>query len=409
MTATATAAAARARKGDGSVTWNAARKAYRVRVPQRDRPGQPIERWSPGPESPAAEKAAHALRARLIVDRDTGAPVLDRSLTVGAWLEEWLATKSSARPATRRAYRLRVDQYLVPTLGRHRLADLTPVQIQRAYDRLRESGGERVERLTETTILAVHKTLITALNDARDATPPRIATNPARRLTIRDDAPEIEPPTAAQVATLADCLGASDGPTDAAYRAFYLVAFWTGARQSEIFGLRWSDVDDDARTISYRKQAPQQRDVTAHQRFARTRLKAGRGRTVAVPGFVVDALRDLPGHGGSALIFHRPDGTPWRQWQVKAHYDAAQARCAIAPPDGSDLDHFRLHDFRHGFATMMREAGANDALLLYALGHSSTSMMDRYSHVRPQPGGPAYRAVIDALGADAARDQYGIR
>lgn len=387
----------RRRKGDGSVTWIARRGQYRVRVPQRDRPGSPIERWSPGPETPAQERAAHALRNSLIADRDIGGPVLDRTLTVGQWLDEWMGLQAGKRPETVRAYRARIDLYLIPALGRYRLADLDGPHIQRAYDRLRQRPGQRRERLSESTILAAHKVLTAALNDARKANPPRIATNPAERVTVRDASPEIEPPTIDQVATLIDSLDPADP-----MRAYYLVAYWSGARQGEIAGLRHSDVDPDARTLTYRRQAD-------HATGRGRRLKAGGGRTVVIPQDVVDAIAALPRHASSPLVFHQADGRALSQSIIHGHFQRACAALDLTPPTGSDLDHFRPHDLRHAFATLMRQAGAADVFLMGALGHASTKQLDRYSHVRPTRGGQAYYLVLGSLGAADARDWYGIR
>jgi integrase len=393
-------AATRGRKGDGSVTWVAARGKYRVRVPREDDPGRPIERWSPGPQSPAAERAAHALRTSLVADRDRGAPVVARDLTVAAWLEEWMALQASKRPATVRAYRARIDQYLIPTLGRYRLADLDARHIQRAYDRLRERPSARRDGLSESTILAAHKVLTAALNDALHANPPKVATNQARRVRVIDDAPEIEPPTIDQVQALFDGCDPDDP-----MRAYYLVAYWTGARQGELTGVRWSDIDWTGRTITYRRQAPQRGD----QDRTRRRLKAGRARSVVVPQAVLDVLAALPRHATSPLVFQHTDGTgrALTQGIIRGHFDRVTAALDLRPPTGSDVDHFRPHDLRHAWATLMLEAGASSPLVQAAGGWSSPAQLDRYGHVRPQRGGRAYRLVIDALGDDAT--WYGIR
>jgi integrase len=401
MLAPANRPTTRARKGSGSVTWIAARGQYRVRVPRQDRPGSPYDQWSPGPESPAARKVADDLRIATLADLARGVPIIDRTRTVGAWLDEWLANQSGKKPQTVRAYRQRVEWYLMPFLDRVRLADLAPHHIQSAYQRLRTDGSPRGRGpVSETTIGLAHKVLIAALNDARRADPPLVATNQAERVTVRHDSPDIEPPTIDQVQRLVDVLD----PTDQ-MRPFYLVAFWTGARQGEIFGLRWSDVDADGRTLAYRKQAPQRGDGERTRRP----LKAGRPRTIVVPQVVIDALDALPRHPTSTLVFHTSTGKPLNQRNVKRHFDDAQARAAIAPPQGADLDHFRLHDLRHAWATTMLSAGATAVLVQGLGGWSSLDMLDRYGHVRPQRGGRAYQLVVDALGADDARDFYGIR
>ena len=42
----------------------------------------------------------------------------------------------------------------------------------------------------------------------------------------------------------------------------------------------------------------------------------------------------------------------------------------------------RLHDLRHTAATKMAENGTPEATMKALLGHMSTSMLERYSHIR---------------------------
>lgn len=400
----------RARRGDGSVAWIASKGRYRISVPRRDRPGEPIREWSAGPECPAQEKIAQDRRIAILAERNAGGGYVAASGTVAEWLDEWMGLQTGKPASTVRAYRTRIDLYLVPTLGRYRLKDLDAPQIARAYDRLRLPADQRPaprdgrkvrrEMLSESTIQAAHKVLVAALNDAMRANPPRIRSNPAERLTVQNDAPEIEPPTIDQVVAIMAELSRTADP----YYAFYQAARWSGARQGELFGLRRSDVDPVGRTLTFRRQ-------NAVDGGRRRGLKAGRTRTVVVPQYVVDAILDQPIHARSPLAFTRADGSglPLTQGVMRGHFDRLTERLDIRPPHGADLDHFRLHDIRHAFATMMRQAGAIDALLAAAMGHSSVTMLERYSHIRVVRGGQAYQLVVGSLTADDARDYYGIR
>jgi site-specific recombinase XerD len=53
----------------------------------------------------------------------------------------------------------------------------------------------------------------------------------------------------------------------------------------------------------------------------------------------------------------------------------------------------RLHDLRHSFCTKLAEAGVPESTMLDIMGHVSTAMLRRYSHIRAQ----ARRDAIDAL------------
>jgi integrase len=53
----------------------------------------------------------------------------------------------------------------------------------------------------------------------------------------------------------------------------------------------------------------------------------------------------------------------------------------------------RLHDLRHSFCTKMAEAGVPEGTMLDMMGHVSTTMLKRYSHIRSQ----ARREAMDAV------------
>jgi hypothetical protein len=57
-------------------------------------------------------------------------------ITVGDYLDEWLAGKASLRPSTQRSYRGHIDLYLKPGLGHLRLTELRDQHIERLYSAL---------------------------------------------------------------------------------------------------------------------------------------------------------------------------------------------------------------------------------------------------------------------------------
>jgi len=370
------------KQATGSVRYRAARGAFEVRV----RPGE-YERqrsyYVKGPNDATTRAEAERLRVAKLAEAHAGVRPINRTMTVDAWLDHWLELKSRKRPATRRAYERRFALYVRPFLGRRKLADLDELDVARWLRQLEAAPGIRTEHVSASTIAAAFKAFNAAMNDARRAR--RIPANPCELQSVDRSEAEIVPPSIAEVdAILEELVG------DPLYPAFLLLR-WSGMREGELFGLRWSDVDLDARVVS----------ITRQHDGAPLKSRAAR-RSLVVPSLVVDALRGHPRRLGSELVFSTSSGRPLDQRNFLRAFDAACERAGVRPPAGSDRVKYRVHDLRHAFATTFLEAGAPPVTVQAWLGHSSLRMLDRYGHVRTIAGGEAYRHVRDAFGDDAS-------
>jgi integrase len=148
-------------------------------------------------------------------------------------------------------YTALLRDYVRPSIGARPLKQLTPLEIQAIYDRLAVSGRRdgKPRGLAPQHILAVHRCLHRALtqavtwrllahNPATHATPP-----PVPRTEVVALAPE-------QVAMLLDAAGRTSSPW---LGVWTVLAAATGARNGELCGLEWSDLDLDAGTVQFRQ------------------------------------------------------------------------------------------------------------------------------------------------------------
>ncbi|MET7418224.1 hypothetical protein [Dactylosporangium sp. NPDC005555] len=116
--------------------------------------------------------------------------VLDQSLerftgqrwTVERWLRYWLTTRTSIRPTTLRVYTQHIEQYLIPHLGRLRLADVTVRHLTGMFADLAKQTTRSGQPLAPATLHRICATLRGALNAAirNDL----ITDNPARRVEL---------------------------------------------------------------------------------------------------------------------------------------------------------------------------------------------------------------------------------
>lgn len=190
-----------------------------------------------------------------------------------------------------------------------------------------------------------------------------------------------------------------------------LFALWwlagpRGLRRGELCGLRWSDIDLDHGTLTIERNR-----TTAGYQIVEGQPKTPAGRrSVALDKRSVQILRvhrryeqdrkaEAAENGtpwtDSGYVFTRADGEP-----INPNYATTRFRILVRR---AGLPPVRLHDLRHGAASLAHEAGADLKTLQDLLGHSSIVVTaDTYTSVLPQ----IQRRCADAtaqLVLDAAR------
>jgi integrase len=92
-------------------------------------------------------------------------------------------------------------------------------------------------------------------------------------------------------------------------------------------------------------------------------------------------------------VFTREDGSDLNPTRVSEAFDRLVKRCG--------LPRIRLHDLRHGHATLALAAGIHPTVVQERLGHSSVAFtLDRYSHVVPAMQEDAAATVARLVGLD---------
>lgn len=334
-----------------------------------------------------AEKALTKLLGRV----NEGSYTHDEGQTVATWLGTWLGLKERAglRPSTLRAYRSHIDEHLVPQLGRLRLQDLRPQHVDQLLTAL--DNGKR----KAATVRRVHATLRSALSTAVRR---RLVTfNAAKDVDLPvAQRPKVKPWEPEELGQFLDSIGAHR------LGAMFETIAGTGLRRGEAVGLRWDDVDLAARVIVVRQQIVQESGRKKNQlapaacpyceaghlgmSFGRPKTASGEDRVIDLDEGTVGALlshqlrqgeeRQAWGdaYADHGLVFAREDGNPLRPDDVTKLFGALV--------DAAGLRRVRLHDLRHGQASLMLAAGIDMAIVSKRLGHSTiTITSDTYSHL----------------------------
>lgn len=348
------------------------------------------------------------------------------SLTLGEFATGWLAARVDLAPGTRALYHQTLTTWLLPRvgtptagveLGSYALDQLTPAVVRRWFAALTEATrAARLDQLAASPARVGHPARLWALGAGLSVKPTgrlspavldawRAAGSPAPQVTehgaepgrtaaaqayrllhavcataVADGLLTVNPcqikgagqvraaerttATPAEVQALAEAMPAH-------LRAAVVLAAWSGLRRGELFGLARRHVDLDAGSVRVERAASRQ----PGQRFAPTKT-AGSVRTVYLPGFVVDVLRDhLAAHVGAspdALLFGSVNNNPVAAGTVDKHY--RRARALIGRPE------LHWHDLRHTGATLAYQAGANVRDVQRRLGHTTTRAAMIYAH-----------------------------
>ena len=331
-----------------------------------------------------AEGAAEKLRQRA----GTGQTIDDRQ-TVGAYLDSWLAGKRSLRASARRSYAGHIDNHLKPRLGQVPLEKLTPAGISAAYLAIEAAEPVKGRRpVGPATIRRIHATLRAALSDAVKQR--RLPYNPALHVEL----PEARRPKVApwEPHELGAFLDASAG--DRIAPLFELAAI-SGLRRGELLGLRWQDTDLTRGVITVRQQLVQLGHATM---FGPPKTASGENRKVDLDGHTIGVLlahqltqqleREMwgPAYVDADLVFAKENGEPLHPEYVTRHFQH--------PTRKAGLRQIRLHDLRHGSASLQLAAGFPIAVVSKRLGHSSIAITaDTYSHLLEGVGHAAAEAA----------------
>ncbi len=368
---------------------------------------------------------------------------LTTRLTVGEWLDIWIAGRKIRRSTINR-YAGDIRLHLKPHIGHIRLDRLRVHDLTEMFNAIVERNIEILEAnavrraaITElkslrgreprkaagsviaemspfrrvtgpTTRLHIRATLRAALNDA--ITQELITFNPAAHVEldpvrrpkglvwteerIKRFHKTGEKPSPVMVWTPTQTGAFLDFISDDdLYALFHLIAL-RGLRRGEACGLRWEDVDLRAGTITI---ATQLVDNDGEVEESVPKSDAG-DREVALDNETKAVLRryrtqqqKAQSTAGAAWVdsgrvFTQNTGAWVEPDWLSDYFDRLMRRSGLPP--------IRLHDLRHGAATIALAAGAEMKVVQEMLGHSSITLTsDTYTSVLPEVAREAAEAA----------------
>ena len=287
----------------------------------------------------------------------------------GEYLTRWLASaESSLRTSSFQHYTILVNKYLIPAFGDIPLSQLTSDRIQFVYDGWIKNGTG------VHTVKKAHAVFHTALE--RAVLTDQITTNPAEKVIP----PKIADKEMAYWTEEEANRFLTTARDNRLYALFYL-AVVTGARQMELLGLQWKDIDWPQGKLRFVRQLARKNG----KRFVQLKTKASK-RTLDLTAYQIGVLREHMGlqyeerrlagakWQENDLIFCTLIGTPIQNKNLTDRYYKPLIAAAGVPM-------IRFHDLRHTAASLMLNHGVSPLVVSKILCHSDPSITPSiYAH-----------------------------
>lgn len=259
-----------------------------------------------------------------------------------------------------------IDKKLIPFFGKLPVSQITPANIRKWQNTLIAYRDDKDKAFSETYLRNINKQMSAIMNYAVRYY--GLKENPCRKAGSMGKSHANE----MQFWTIADFKKFIEKITDNPQaRAGFLTLYYTGMRIGELLALEYGDIDFVNCKLSVCKsyQRINGRDVITPPKTPRSI------RTVSIPEFLCDELRD---YTGKLYKLNKHDRIfPCTKRFFEHEIDKRTK-------DG-EVKRIRLHDIRHSHASLLIELGFSPLAIADRLGHEKTeTTLNTYSHLFPQ-------------------------
>jgi integrase len=299
-----------------------------------------------------SEKAANQALRQLLKDHTLGKVSAPTRATLGQWMEEWLGEKEThLRPSTMRGYRQPLGPVLAD-LGKVPLHRLTTPILAQTFSQLRAKGhGARRLQLAHGAVKA-------ALRQAVDLEV--LTSNPMDRVPRPRFVPQKREYWTVEQTGQFVSTALSDHTK---WAPFFVLLTTCGLRMSEALGLRWRDVDLQARTVHI-ERAIVWSGTQYHVGPVKTKSAL---RDVVLPEPALQAMASLPrALDPDQAVFLADTGRPPTPHNLRRDLHALCAKADVPP--------INIHGLRHVAATMALKISRDPYAVQRRLGHSHVSV-----------------------------------
>lgn len=350
-------------------------------------------------------KKAEKQLALFVAEVEKGEFIAPTHYTFATYVDVWKKdAERELAPKTFYRYMELLNMRIIPELGNTKLEDITAIQLDSFYNKLREpqkkirkyaNGTEKeiTYTLSEQTIKHHHR-LISAIL-AKACKKGIIKRNPA----INADAPKVKKhePKSYEMNDIEALMNALENvpATDFKFKVAVMIAITGGLRLGEIMGLEPGDIDYAHNTIHIQRASQYLPGKGTFEKDTKTEES---NRIISLPKEVMDLISQLEHENKVQKV---KLGTKWKGGCAKEENEDKEARSyrLFIAPNGSPMHPYSpskwfhkflkdnslpplvFHGLRHTSASYLIAQGEDVVTVSKRLGHSNTSTtLNVYSH-----------------------------
>jgi integrase len=319
-----------------------------------------------------AEKRAQADEQRQAKAVADAVLAIENVTFADAWGKYFPIAQANKRPHTAYAEEALFRLWVGPVLAQKLLKDIAPIHLERIKKTMTEAGRSAqtvrhaLAMIRQVYNYAKRNSLYQGENPVLLVKKPTADAKRIRFLTP-DEADHLLKALAERSPDVHDMA---------------LLALNAGLRAGEVFSMTWTDADFDHDLISLRD------------------TKSGKTRQVPLTSEARAMLEARKAaKNGAALVF--PSSTGGKIVQISETFNRVVTALGLNDDIEDPRQKVVFHTLRHSFASWLIQRGVPLVTVARLLGHATTAMTERYSHLAPDH----FKQAVDIL--EAARNEKG--
>jgi len=322
--------------------------------------------------------------AQIIQEIKEGHYKIEADMKFKDWITYWLdeCKINTIEKTTFENYRGVIKNHIVPYLGNYRLKEISVKELQQFYNHLYEEGRDDGSGgLNPRSVQRIHTIINSSLKHAVrcEILNKNVATYVVKRKMKKF---EVDPFSIGELRRFLEVT------EDEEMYPLFVTSALTGMRRGEVLALTWENIDFEGRKIHIKYSISHTKKEGERFRVIElkdTKTESSR-RVIPIGEPVVKVLRECKskqlelsmkngreGYNPHNLVFADKSGDFINPSKYTNHFREVIKRY--------NFRHIRLHDLRHGYATILLQEGADHKSIKDLLGHSTiVTTLDIYAH-----------------------------